>query len=354
MNVKYLLLQPIQHLQMKDKEDLKNRLKELGVEPYRARQLIDAVFKQGITNFSELTTLPSVVRKNISESLPVSSLKIIRELSSRDKKTTKALFETHDGKKIESVLMRFKDGRSTVCVSSQSGCQLGCAFCATGKMGFHRNLTYDEITDQVLYFYLLLQKEKQRISNIVFMGMGEPFLNYDNVMRAVRQLNDKDCFNIGARSITLSTSGIRDGILRLADENIQVNLAVSLHAATQEKREELMPVAKMCRLDDLMEALRFYIGKTNRRVSFEYVMLKDLNDSREDALNLARISRNLLCHINLIPYNATGIKDITGSDKSRIEAFREILEQQKIPVTVRVSLGQDIDAACGQLASKKS
>ncbi len=336
---------------MLDKNDIDKELDRLSLPAYRSDQILHAVFREGKEDIMEMTTLPLGLRTRLKDIIAIMSLSLMTSVESKDGFTEKALFLTNDGCKIEAVLMRFKDGRNTVCVSSQAGCRLGCSFCSTGKLGFKRNLDYKEISDQVRFFYMKLFKLGERISNIVFMGMGEPFMNYENVIRAIRFLNDKNAFDIGARNITVSTAGIPDGIRILADEKIQVNLAVSLHASAQETRERIMPVAKIYELGEVMSAVRYYIEKTNRRVSFEYVMIEGINDSTEQAKGLCALLKNMLCHVNLIPYNATGIEGIKGSGKAKINAFKEVLDKAGIPTTVRVSLGQDIYAACGQLAN---
>jgi 23S rRNA (adenine2503-C2)-methyltransferase len=285
--------------------------------------------------------------------LPIYSLSPIQFSESKDKKTIKILFELNDKEKIEAVLMKFEDGRKTVCVSSQVGCTLGCAFCSTGKGGFKRNLTYEEITDQVLYFEHILNKSDEHINHVVFMGMGEPFLNYEEVMKAVSILNDPVAFDIGMRNMTLSTSGIIPGIEKLINDNKQINLAISLHAPNDEIRKKIMPIANKYSLDDLMKVCEKYIEETHRRISYEYIMLRGINDKDEHAHELATLLRGQLCHVNLIPYNETHIKNMKASTKNRIDTFKDILELNNIPVTVRVSLGKDIDAACGQLAGKK-
>jgi 23S rRNA (adenine2503-C2)-methyltransferase len=221
-------------------------------------------------------------------------------------------------------------------------------------MKFGRNLSGEEIADQVLYFSHLLAGSKQKVSNVIYMGMGEPFMNYDNVIASVKTLNDKKCLNIGIRNITLSTSGICEGIDKLADSGLQVNLAVSLHAPTQELRAKLMPVARKYGLDELMKSIQNYVLKTNRRVTYEYLMLRGVNDSIENARQLVKLIKGQLCHINLISYNAMGAGDMKRSAGSSIEAFKKTIQKSQIPVTVRVSLGQDIAAACGQLASDQA
>ncbi len=269
---------------------------------------------------------------------------------SKDKRTIKALINLKDGLKIESVLMKHKDKRNTVCVSSQIGCELGCLFCATGKMGFKRNLEADEIIEQVVLFARYLEKKKQRITNIVFMGMGEPFLNYDNVIESIKVLNDKQGFNLGARSFSISTAGIIDGINKLADEKLQINLAISLHAPDDKLRLKIMPMNKNYPLFKILKSVDNYILKTKRKVMFEYLMIDNVNDKDEHAEKLARLMKKPLYFVNLISYNPTG--DFRPSSKQRIKKFREVLEKKGVQVGQRYSFGQDIKAACGQLAVK--
>lgn len=333
-------------------EKLESDLVQYGFQKFRARQILEAIYKQGIKNFNVINNIPIELRKYLSKKYELSSLTKLNTASSRSGNTEKYLYQTNDSKKIETVLMNFKDGRHTVCVSSQVGCKLGCRFCATGKMGFGRNLDFTEICDQLLEPHQRLIKNKQRISNIVYMGMGEPLLNYDNVLMSLKYINDEKYYGIGARNITISTAGIAPAIIKLANQKLQFNLAVSLHAPNQEIRQQIMPVAKMYSLTQLMESINYYINKTNRRITYEYVMLKDTNDSPENARQLAELIKDQLCHVNLIPYNATDVEGIEGSEKIKINRFKSILEQYKIAATVRVSLGQDIEAACGQLANK--
>jgi 23S rRNA (adenine2503-C2)-methyltransferase len=331
--------------------DLQTGLEKLGIAKFRAAQIFNAVYKEGKIDYAQMSTLPKDLREKLSANFPILSVKPARTLASADKNTIKILFELNDGNKIESVLMKFRDGRNSICVSSQVGCQMGCIFCGTGKMKFARNLTSEEISDQVLYCSHLLSKTGQKVTNVIYMGMGEPFMNYDNVIASIKTLNDKKCLNIGIRSITVSTCGICEGIEKLADSGLQVNLAVSLHAAEQKLREKIMPIARKYTLSELMNAIGQYVFKTNRRVTYEYVMLKDTNDSEDDAHMLAALLKGQLCHINLIPYNATETSGFENSPDSRVARFVHILKKAQIPVTVRVSLGQDIMAACGQLAA---
>lgn len=337
-------------------KELDEFIKSAGFPSFRTRQIIQAVYKEYKQSFDEIHVLPADLREALKEKITFLSLNLGKQTQSSDGKTIKFLFKTHDGKFLETVIMQYKTGRITVCVSCQIGCQLGCSFCSTGKMGFIRNLSSEEITDQILFCEQHLNKKIHktpvRVTNVVFMGMGEPFMNYDNVMSAVRNLNDEKTFNIGARSITISTSGITEGIEKLAEENLQVNLAVSLHAPTQELREKIMPIAKKYHLDDLMSAVKQYLSVTNRRVTYEYIMLLGINDGDQQAKELRILVKDQLCHINLIPYNTDGSHKYSKSGQLRIEKFKSILEKSNIPVTIRFSSGGDIAAACGQLANK--
>lgn len=338
---------------MKSEQELKTLLENAKIPVYRAKQVLHAIYKEGIDDYCKISTIPRSVIKVLQANAPIYSLVFSKNAKSRDNKTEKVLFKTKDNCNIEAVLMRFKDGRNTVCVSCQIGCQLGCKFCATGKMGFTRNLDYEEIADQVLYFAQKLKKEHRHISNVVYMGMGEPFMNYENVIMSARLINSESALNIGARNLTISTSGICEGIDKLAKEKLQINLAVSLHAPSQTLRERIMPIAKKYDLDQLMDSIDNYIEKTKRRVTYEYIMLKGINDSSDHARLLSHLLKHQLCHVNLIPYNATDIENMHGSDRETIDTFKNILTRVGIPVTVRVSLGQDIAAACGQLANKQ-
>jgi len=323
----------------------------LESEPdYRAKQIKKAVFGNLIDDWSQATVLPSALREKLKKECP---LDIGAEIFvSKDKKTAKALITLNDGLRIESVLMRHKDERNTICVSSQAGCPLGCLFCATGKMGFKRNLDSSEIVEQVLFFARYLKKQNGKVVNVVFMGMGEPFLNYNNVISAIKILNDKEGFNLGARHFSISTVGITEGIKRLAEEKMEINLAISLHAPNDELRLKIIPANKKYPIKKVISAVDEYIKKTGRRVMFEYIMIKNLNDSDEQALELAKLVKRPLCFLNLINYNATGIFE--PSLPKRIEAFRKILEKKGISVTQRYKFGQEIKAACGQLAGRQN
>jgi 23S rRNA (adenine2503-C2)-methyltransferase len=319
-----------------------------GEPAYRLKQAKKAVLKDLIDNWNKATTLPLNLRKLLNKESPLS---INGELFfSKDQKTAKALITLKDDLKIESVLMRHHE-RNTVCVSSQVGCPLACKFCATGRMGFKRNLEPSEIVEQVLFFARYLKKSRERVTNIVFMGMGEPFLNYKNVILAIRILNDKEGFNLGARKISISTVGITEGIKKLAQEKLQVNLAISLHAPDDKLRSQLIPVGKKYNIKKILETVDDYIKKTNRKVMFEYLMIKGLNDSNELAKELAKLMKKNLYLVNLISYNPTGC--FQPSSKERIKIFKQILEKEGVLVTERYRFGREIKAACGQLATKK-
>ena len=327
--------------------NLKKVYKLLEDQPkYRIQQVKDAIFKNLANSWNEVSNISKDLKEKLNKETP---LEIDGQIfASRDKKTTKELISLSDGLKIETVMLSHKDGRHTVCVSTQVGCALNCSFCATGKMGLKRDLTVEEMLEQVLFFSRLLKVEDKRISNVVFMGMGEPFLNYDNTIKAIKYINED--LGIGARHISISTSGIIDGIEKLSREKMQINLAVSLHASNNELRSELMPINDKYPLDDLLNAVDKYIDKTGRRVMFEYLMIKGINDKPGDARRLAVIMNKPLYMVNIIEYNPTDV--FKPSDKKDIKSFIDILEKEGVKVTQRYSFGQDIDAACGQLANK--
>lgn len=312
---------------------------------FRLKQINKLIYQDLIDDWNKATVLPASLRDKLKVAV---DLNIPAEFfNSQNSKTTKALITLEDGLEIEAVLMRY-EGRNTVCVSSQVGCPLNCAFCSTGKMGFKRNLTSGEIISQILLFARQLKKESQKINNIVFMGMGEPFLNYKNVMDAIKILNDPACFNIGARHLSVSTSGIIEGINKLADSSLQLNLALSLHAPNDSLRSRLMPVNKKYPLNEVITAVKNYLLKTNRKVMFEYLMIDGINDSLQNAGELSALLKNLLCVINLIPYNPTG--GFKPSKVENIAKFRQYLVSQGFEVTQRAGFGSDVKGACGQLA----
>lgn len=331
--------------------DLSDLNKILSFESfYRLKQAKKAVFQDLIVDWKDASILPISLREKLNKACPLQINGCL--FPSKDQKSFKALITLIDGLKIESVLMRHKDKRNTVCVSCQCGCSLACTFCATGKLGFKRNLSVYEIVEQVLFFARFLKKNGEKITNVVFMGMGEPFLNYESMLSAIRVLNDRDCFNLGARHISISTVGITEGIKKLAEENLEVNLAISLHAPFDNLRSKLMPINKKYPLVKVLEAVDLYIKKTRRRVMFEYIMIKDVNDSLKHAEKLAKILQGRLCFVNLISYNPIrdAINRVSTISSFKIKKFKEILEKNGISVTERYRFGRDIKAACGQLA----
>lgn len=348
--------------------DLSNLEKVLrpegSLEPeYRLKQAKEAVFKKFISDWSEATFFSKDLRDKLNKECPLeirADVLVSKEKTAFAKASSvKARITLKDGFKIEAVLMRHEDGRNTVCVSSQVGCPLGCLFCATGKMGLKRSLTSDEIIEQVIFFDRYLKAESQKVTNVTYMGMGEPFLNYENVLESIRTLNSKEHLNIGARSISVSTSGIVEGIEKFSKEGLQVNLAISLHAPNNKLRESLMPIDKKYPLDVVLKAVDEYIKKTNRQVMFEYVLIKGVNDSDECAEELSKLAKNRLYYVNLILYNAThspgsgqaGI--FKPSTTERVNKFKEILKKNKIVFSQRYRFGDDIEAACGQFATNK-
>jgi len=356
---------------MKSLEYLEKWVTEHGQPKYRAKQIYQAITKNLISNWSEAIELPKDWLATLTKELPISTLKTKTVLESKGKDSIKIAFETNDGLIIESVLMKHTGDRNTVCVSTQIGCPMNCAFCATGKLGFNRNLTAEEIVDQVLEFARMLKSKKPAssrtggVTNIVFMGMGEPFLNYENVIDAIKILNDKDGFNLGHRHMTISTSGIVPGIARFADEKIQVNLAISLHAPNNEIRDEIMPVNKEYPLEKLLPAVAEYMDKTGRKVFFEYVLLKGVNDSDEQIEGLIVLLKKYfanqmqLVHINLIGFNLIEEANATQglcvpsfepSSKERSKSISDLIQRNNILCTIRYHFGGDISAACGQLA----
>ena len=318
--------------------------------PYRLKQIKRALFFDLVLSWDEATTLPLKLKRGLNQQCPIRTRAKI--VSSRSGQTVKVAIALADGLEIESVLMQHKDRRNTVCVSSQVGCPLACTFCLTGQRGFKRDLSCFEIVEQVLFFARYLKKLEAKITNIVFMGMGEPFLNYENVIRAIKMLNDPEGFNFGARRISISTVGIVEGIRKLSQEHLEVNLAISLHAPNDRLREKLMPINKKYPLHEILKAVDEYLKKTNRRVMFEYIMIKNINDSDPCAYELAELLRGKLCFVNLISYNPTG--KFVASSSRKIGRFKKILEKEGIAVTQRFRFGKDIKAACGQLVKNSS
>jgi len=353
-----------------------------GEPKYRLAQVREAKYRSLVSSWSEATALPPALRERLDAEAPISCLTLVTESVSSRGDTVKCAFKCVDGQMIETVLMRHEGERNTVCVSSQAGCPMACAFCATGTMGLKRNLTSEEIVDQVLHFARKLKAEGDAVTNVVLMGMGEPFHNYDEVMTALRTLNEPKGLAFGVRRMSISTCGIVPGILKLADDPLRVNLAISLHAPDDELRSNLMPVNKAYPLEKLFAAIKTYIGKTNRKVMFEYLLIDGVNDSPEIAERLADLLERHnpdgsggptpLYHVNLIKYHTTEIMGTaaerfglpfdpkTGkgtfpsSPVKRRAAFQQVLYDRGVSVTHRITFGEDIDAACGQLANKAS
>jgi 23S rRNA (adenine2503-C2)-methyltransferase len=334
------------------REGLRAALAEIAQPAYRGDQIWGWLYTSLVGDVDAMTTLPAALRAALAQRYDFPALKAIAEVYSPDRRTWKALFELIDGETVESVLMRYEK-RDTVCVSTQVGCAVGCSFCATGQSGFRRNLSSGEIVEQALFFARDLLAKQERLSNIVFMGMGEPLLNYEATWQAIAVLNDPRGFNLGARHMTLSTSGVVPGIDRMSAEPLQVGLSVSLHAADDALRDELVPINRRYPLNLLLSACRRYVTRTNRRVTFEYALMDGINDSPEQALALARLVTGMLCHVNLIPANCTADASARPSPRERVDAFLAVLEERHIPATVRLARGADIQAGCGQLRSRE-
>jgi len=330
-----------------DLSDLKEEMISIGEKGFRAEQIFKWLYVDKVKDFDEMTNLSLELREKLKENYTICNFKILKKLESKDG-TKKYLFDVLDENAIESVLMEYHHGK-TICVSSQIGCKMGCKFCASTGIPFIRNLTPGEIVEQIL---AVEQDIQDKISNIVFMGIGEPLANYDNVIKAIRILNNPKGLNIGARHISISTSGLVPRIYDLAKENIQCTLSVSLHATNDEKRSAMMPVNNSYHIKELMQACKDYISMTNKRISFEYALAKDNNDNLQDAQELVKLLRGMLCHVNLIPINKIENGKFTKSSNENIIKFRDYLNDHGIVATIRRELGSDIDAACGQLRRK--
>ena len=328
-------------------------LEEHSLKSYRVAQLYRAATKELAGDLASVTVFPKESRDAlIAQGFALESVTPVVVQRSSDGQTSKGLFRLSDGAEVEAVCMEHWGGRTTICISSQAGCAFKCSFCSTGQAGFTRNLTGVEIFDQARFFARELKTRNKKVTNIVFMGMGEPFHNYDAVMDAVRLLNDPNGFGLGHRHITISTVGLVPQIDSFAAEGIQVNLAISLHAPTDEQRAAIMPVNKRYPIAELLGACERYVAATKRKVFFEYIMLDGVNDDDASAHALARLMRGHLYHVNLIPYNATPDSPLQGTPEARIRAFQKVLEEAGVPTTVRVPMGRDIAAACGQLRAE--
>ncbi|MCX5678650.1 MAG: 23S rRNA (adenine(2503)-C(2))-methyltransferase RlmN [Candidatus Omnitrophica bacterium] len=337
-----------------DKTDIKNlskaelgpALEELGAEDYRAKQIFRWLYKSGVRSFDEMTDLSDELRHKLKGRFHITHPVMLDSRRSASDGTTKYLLKLEDASTIETVFLP-EGERATICLSSQVGCKFACSFCASAPFGFVRNLKASEILDEVIF--VKSKNPGAPVTNLVFMGIGEPFDNYDNVLRAVRLFNDPDAFNIGARKITISTCGIIPGIERLADEALQVELSVSLHSADDDLRSKLVPINKKYHIKELIRACDEYIKKTNRVITFEYILIKGANASPIDALKLVKLIKNVKCKVNTIAYNKIRIKGYSGPSLTEIKAFLGILKDNGINVTHRKSKGEDIDAGCGQL-----
>ena len=328
-------------------EELKQELKNIGERPFRAEQIYKWLYEEKVKSFDEMTNISLELREKLKQNYTICNFEILRKQESKDG-TIKYLFDVLDGNAIETVLMSYHHGYS-ICVSSQIGCKMGCKFCASTGINFVRSLTSGEIVEQIL---AVEQDTGVRISNVVFMGIGEPLDNYDNVINAIHIINNPKGLNIGARHISVSTSGLVPKIYELAKENITCTLSISLHATNNEKRSSMMPVNNAYPIEELIQACKDYIESTNRRISFEYALAKDNNDNLEDAKQLVKLLKGMLCHVNLIPINKIENGAYTKSSNDNIMKFRDYLNDHGIVATIRRELGSDIDAACGQLRRK--
>ena len=331
-------------------EELEGILDKLGEKKYKAKQIAKWIYNKGVSDFEQMTDLSKELRRKLAEIAYIDKLKLIKKQTSKIDQTEKFLFELSDGKKIETVLMREKE-RVTLCISTQAGCALNCIFCATGSMGFERNLSAGEIVDQIICAKEHL-KEDEKITNLVIMGMGEPLLNYENTLKSIRMIQSELGLSLSAKRITLSTAGIVPQIYKLSDEGLKIKLALSLNAPDDELRKKLMPITKKYPLSKVMEALKHYAKVNDTRITFEYVLIKDINDSKEQALELAKLVRGIPCKINLIPYNPVKNCPFIKPDEDTLQKFRDILYPRAPAVTLRKSKGEDIQAACGQLKAK--
>ena len=331
--------------------ELSDILQSWDEPKYRAQQVWSGIYNQMWENPTQFTNIPVKLKEQLQNNFVFRSLAPIKVVHSGDHETSKTLFEHPDKLYIETVLMRY-ERRNTLCISTQVGCSMGCVFCATGQMGFSRNLSAGEIIEQVMYFARELKGEGGKLTNIVIMGMGEPFHNYDNTIKAIDILNDSAGFNFGERRFTISTVGLVPKIRQFAAEKRQINLAISLHAADDELRTKIIPINRKYPLPELMKACRDYFNLTHRRVSFEWALIQNVNDSPEQANHLVELIHGLPCHVNLILLNPTSKYGGKASTQQRAQTFSSILARKNIPCTIRLRRGIDIQAGCGQLATR--
>ena len=326
-------------------EEFTEEMNRIGTKSFRGKQIYSWLHEKLVDSFEEMTNLPKNLREKLDEEYEIRQVSVVKRQISKMDPTEKFLFELDDGNMIESVLMKYNYGNS-VCISSQAGCRMGCRFCASTIDGLERNLTASEMLRQI---YAIQKITGERVSNIVVMGSGEPLDNYDNFVRFVHMISDEHGLHISQRNITASTCGIIPNMLRLAEEGLQITLALSLHGSNQEKRKKLMPVANKYELTDVLKACDVYFEKTGRRVTFEYSLVKDVNDQDEDVKELAAMLKNRNCHLNLIPVNPIRERDFKKPDGKNARDFKNKLEKNGINVTIRRERGSDIDGACGQL-----
>lgn len=334
-----------------DSKNLREWVQSCGAPIYRADQIWKGLYQQLWSSPDEFTNLSIQLREQLSNAFRLSSLQPVDNLYSSDGETHKVHFYLYDHKSVETVLMRYSK-RRTLCVSTQSGCAMGCVFCATGQMGFQRHLTAGEIVEQVLFFARELKKEEDRLTNIVLMGMGEPFHNYQATLAAIDRLNNAEGFNFGERRFTISTVGLIPLIEKFTSEKRQINLAISLHAANDALRTSLLPINRKYPLATLMDTCREYVRRTGRRITFEWALIHGINDHPQDAMELAKLVKGMLCHINVIPLNPTSQFIGKATTRERANNFKAVLDQAGIPCTIRIRRGIDINAGCGQLANR--
>ena len=328
--------------------ELKKDMEALGEKAFRAVQIYEWIHVKLVQSFEEMSNISGKLKEKLRENYNFTTLEIVDKQVSAIDGTAKYLFRLQDGNLIESVLMKYKHGNS-VCISSQAGCRMGCKFCASTIAGLKRNLTPSEMLEQI---YRIQKESGERVSNVVVMGTGEPFDNYDNLIRFLKLLTDDKGLHISARNITVSTCGIVPRIKEFADETMQITLAISLHAPNNEKRKKMMPIANKYSIEELMEACRYFFQKTGRRITFEYSLADGVNDSEQDAKELIALVKGMNCHVNLIPINPVEELEFQGSVKKVAEKFKNKLEKSRINVTIRREMGRDIDGACGQLRRK--
>jgi 23S rRNA (adenine2503-C2)-methyltransferase len=328
--------------------EIEEILRQWGEKPYRSHQIWQGLYNNLWIHPEEFTNLSRSTRDNLANIINFSIIQPIEKVYSKDQKTEKTLFRLHDDQTIETVFMKYRN-RNTLCISTQVGCAMGCVFCATGRMGLHRNLSSGEIIAQVLYYASLLSKMQENLTNIVVMGMGEPFHNYEAALSAINRLNDHEGFNFGERRFTISTVGLVPMIKKFTNEKRQINLAISLHAADNDLRTTLVPINKKFPIEEVLSSCHDYVNQTRRRVTFEWALINDLNDTPQQANLLISKLHGLLCHVNLIPLNPSGYYMGRGSTPERAEAFKSLLVKAGIPCSIRLRRGIDIQAGCGQL-----